>query len=31
MRERAMKAGALFLMTKPFTPEAFEQTLQGVL
>ena len=31
MRERALKAGALFVMTKPFTPEAFQRALEGVL
>jgi two-component system chemotaxis response regulator CheY len=31
MRDRARDAGALFLITKPFTPEAFETALRGVL
>jgi two-component system, chemotaxis family, chemotaxis protein CheY len=31
MKERALQSGALFLIRKPFTPEAFEQNLNGVL
>jgi two-component system chemotaxis response regulator CheY len=27
----AMEAGALFIITKPFTPEKFQETLQGVV
>lgn len=31
MRERAHNAGALFLIAKPFTPEAFREALEPVL
>ena len=31
MRETAERAGAAFLIAKPFTPEAFEQALAGIL
>lgn len=31
MRERALNAGALFLIAKPFTPEAFRDALEPVL
>ena len=31
MRTRASAAGALFLIAKPFTPEAFSDALAGVL
>ena len=31
MRERAEAAGALFLIAKPFTPEAFQEALEPVL
>lgn len=31
MRQQAADAGAAFLIAKPFTVEAFEQTLRGVL
>ena len=31
MRERAEKAGAMFLIAKPFTPEAFQEALEPVL
>lgn len=31
MRERAQNAGALFLIAKPFTPEAFREALEPVL
>jgi two-component system chemotaxis response regulator CheY len=31
MRQQAADAGAVFLIAKPFTVEAFEQTLRGVL
>lgn len=31
MRERALEAGALFLIAKPFTPEAFRDALEPVL
>jgi two-component system, chemotaxis family, chemotaxis protein CheY len=31
MRERAQNAGALFLIAKPFTPEAFREVLEPVL
>lgn len=31
MRDRAEKAGAMFLIAKPFTPEAFQEVLQPVL
>lgn len=31
MRRRAMDAGALFLIAKPFTAETFQQTLSGLL
>jgi two-component system chemotaxis response regulator CheY len=31
MRHQALNAGALFLVTKPFTPEIFERTLASVL
>jgi two-component system chemotaxis response regulator CheY len=31
MRDRAREAGALFLITKPFTPEMFEGALRGLL
>ena len=31
MLERALSAGALFLITKPFTPEGFKEALQPVL
>jgi two-component system, chemotaxis family, chemotaxis protein CheY len=31
MRERAENAGALFLIAKPFTPEAFRDALEPVL
>jgi two-component system chemotaxis response regulator CheY len=31
MRETAERAGALFLIAKPFTPESFEDALAGVL
>jgi two-component system chemotaxis response regulator CheY len=31
MRERALNAGALFLIAKPFTPEAFREVLEPVL
>lgn len=31
MRQMAMDAGALFLITKPFTPEMFRETLGGIL
>jgi len=31
MRERAQNAGALFLISKPFTPEAFRDALEPVL
>ena len=31
MREKAANAGALFLIAKPFTPEAFREVLQPVL
>lgn len=31
MRQRAASAGAAFLIAKPFTPEAFDDALRGVL
>jgi two-component system chemotaxis response regulator CheY len=31
MRARALNAGALFLIAKPFTPEAFREVLEPVL
>lgn len=31
MREQAAAAGALFLVAKPFTPEAFREALEPVL
>lgn len=31
MRDKASEAGASFLITKPFTPDSFEQTLAPVL
>lgn len=31
MRDEAEQAGATFLIAKPFTPEAFEQALAGIL
>jgi two-component system chemotaxis response regulator CheY len=31
MRETAQRAGAMFLIAKPFTPESFEDALTGVL
>ena len=31
MRQRAAQAGALFLIAKPFTPEAFQHVLEPVL
>jgi two-component system chemotaxis response regulator CheY len=31
MREKAQNAGALFLISKPFTPEAFREALEPVL
>lgn len=31
MRQTAMEAGALFLLTKPFTPEKFQETLHAVV
>lgn len=31
MRQRAQDAGALFLIAKPFTPEAFQEALEPVL
>ena len=31
MRERAASAGAMFLISKPFTPEAFKEALEPVL
>jgi two-component system chemotaxis response regulator CheY len=31
MRQVAEDAGAMFLIAKPFTPEAFESALAGVL
>jgi two-component system chemotaxis response regulator CheY len=31
MRETAERAGAMFLIAKPFTPESFEDALAGVL
>jgi two-component system chemotaxis response regulator CheY len=31
MRERAALAGASFLIAKPFTPEAFQEALAGLL
>ncbi len=31
MRDRAIKSGALFLITKPFTPDAFQVALSKVL
>jgi two-component system, chemotaxis family, chemotaxis protein CheY len=31
MKAAAMEAGALFLITKPFTPEKFQETLQKVI
>jgi two-component system, chemotaxis family, chemotaxis protein CheY len=31
MRAKATAAGALFLIAKPFTPEAFDEALRGVL
>ena len=31
MRETAASAGAMFLIAKPFTPEAFQEALTGVL
>lgn len=31
MRDQAMEAGALFLITKPFTPEKFQDILSGVV
>jgi two-component system chemotaxis response regulator CheY len=31
MRQRAENAGALFLIAKPFTPEAFREALEPVL
>jgi two-component system chemotaxis response regulator CheY len=31
MRERAAASGALFLIAKPFTPEAFREALEPVL
>ena len=31
MKDSAVQSGALFLITKPFTPQVFEQTIGGVL
>ncbi|MCR1786376.1 response regulator [Nocardioides carbamazepini] len=31
MRQRAASAGAAFLIAKPFTPEAFDDALRGVI
>jgi two-component system, chemotaxis family, chemotaxis protein CheY len=31
MRDQALKAGAIFLITKPFTPESFERVLAPVI
>jgi len=31
MRAQAVEAGALFLVTKPFSPEAFQQALGAIL
>lgn len=31
MRQRAMKAGARFLISKPFTPQSFEEALKAHL
>jgi two-component system chemotaxis response regulator CheY len=31
MRQRAQDAGAMFLIAKPFTPEAFQAALEPVL
>lgn len=31
MRQQAQDGGAEFLIAKPFTPEAFEQALRGIL
>jgi len=31
MREQAIAAGALFLITKPFTPEGFQEVLSSTL
>ncbi len=31
MRMRAEASGALFLIAKPFTPEAFDEALSGIL
>jgi two-component system chemotaxis response regulator CheY len=31
VHSRALEEGALFFITKPFTPEAFEQTLTPII
>ena len=31
MREQAIAGGALFLLTKPFTPDAFQEVLSTIL